>query len=162
MEHYWQMPIKRTFYTLKSILIVFVFKCQLLYTKWALIGSCQSKCVYVLWKDWTWMKQRKIFTNVFLHLVYCLQWLHLVNAQFDLFSFSWYLVNSKLIHRSVSQTSVFSLPPPYDVCLLEIECDLDANTCGEQLLCSAQVSSKSFSSFSLEQNRETIWSKCFY
>ena len=107
------------------------------------------------------MKQRKIFTDVFLHLVYCLQWLHLMNAQFDLFSFSWYLVSSKLIHRSVSQTSVFSLPPPYDVCLLEIECDLDAYTCGEQLLCSAQVSSKSSSSFSLEQNRKTIRSKCF-
>ena len=107
------------------------------------------------------MKQRKIFTNVFLHLVYCLQWLHLMNAQFDLFSFSCYLVSSKLIHRSLSQTSVFSLPPPYDVCLLEIECDLDAYTCGEQLLCSAQVSSKSSSSFSLEQNRKTIRSKCF-
>ena len=38
--------------TLKSILIVFVFKCQLLNTKWALIGSCQSKCVYMLWKAW--------------------------------------------------------------------------------------------------------------
>ena len=42
-------------------------------------------------------------------------------------------MSSKLIHRSLSQTSVFSLPPPYDVCLLEIECNLDAYTCHKHL-----------------------------